>query len=246
MSESGKSILMETIRRVSGYLVEVLPDPGAFRGQQLRGGGPVAEFEQLLAERCGFRHCVATSNATTALLGLGLMMDVSGKIVLFPNDHWEGSVSAFRLLGAIIKRYPDGNPEATAAKESPHLIITGSELMSRSRFRNLKRLSQVENCLVVEDSIRLPGITTTMDEVSHADIQVVSFGPGKPLSLGEGGAALFHNKGLRKRFVSLTQHPERVHAEHGTKMAIPKVCSSGRIHPLAALIGAEILRTNIP
>jgi dTDP-4-amino-4,6-dideoxygalactose transaminase len=234
------------IGRVSEYLTEFLADPRTFRGQQLRGGGPVAEFEQLLTERCGFPFCVTTSNATSALLGLGLMMDVSGKIVLFPKSHWEGSVAAFRLLGAIIKRYPEGNPEATAAKELPHLIVIGSDLMSRSRVRNLKRLSRSQNCIILEDSTRLPGITTTMDDVSHADVQVVSFGPGKPLALGEGGAALFRNLGLRKRFVSMTQHPEKVHVEYGTRKVIPKVCAFGRIHPLAALIGREILQNNIP
>ena len=234
------------IGRVSEYLTEFLADPRAFRGQQLRGGGPVAKFEQLLTERCRFPFCVATSNATSALLGLGLMMDVSGKIALFPKNHWEGSVAAFRLLGAVIKRYPDGNPEAIAAKELPHLIVIGSDLMSQSRVRNLKRLSRSQNCIVLEDSTRLPGITTTMDDVSHADVQVVSFGPGKPLALGEGGATMLRNQRLRRRFVSMTQHPEKVHVEYGTKMVIPKVCAFGRIHPIAALIGSEILQNIIP
>jgi dTDP-4-amino-4,6-dideoxygalactose transaminase len=230
------------IARVSEYLTEFLAEPRAFRGQQLRGGGPVREFETLLADQCGFRHCVATCNATTALLGLGLLTGICGKTVLFPKNHWEGSMAVFRLLGAIIKPYPNGEPEPTVEMESPRLVIVGSDSMSRSRVRNLKSLSRNADCLIVEDSSRLPGFTTNKGNVSHADLQVVSFGPGKPLPLGEGGAALFRNQILRRRFVSFTQHPERFAAEYGAIMSVPKGCAFGRIHPLAAIIGSEILR----
>ena len=140
------------IGQVGDYIEAMRANPQAFRGQQLRGGGPVAEFENLLATRCSFPYCVSTSNATTALIALAVVLKVRGRVVYFPREHWEGSVAAFRLMGARIKRYdpekilrcpPDnGKPAVAVIVGSYHLKINRSPVT-----------------LLIEDSCQLPGVS---------------------------------------------------------------------------------------
>lgn len=239
MSEPMVENVHDLAGKVALYVSDFLAEPVAFRGQQLRGGGAIAEFEDLLARRCGFRHCVAISNATTALLALACILNVRSRKVFFPLGHWQGSMAAFRLMGAKVRFYYSQSPPALCnrADGPPMLLVCGSN------FDKIDQGVTNSNCIVVEDSNRIPGISTAMESFSHADVQILSFGPGKPLSLGEGGAALFRNSGLKNRFLSMTQHPERLAVEIGAGAGSPRTCLNGRIHPIAALIGAELLKT---
>jgi dTDP-4-amino-4,6-dideoxygalactose transaminase len=223
------------VSRVDDYLAALVNEPQALRGQQLRGGGPVADFEKLLAERCGFPYCVATSNATTALMALALILNVRNRIVCFPKNHWEGSVSAFRLFGAKIKRCDPSRPFQCrdGSDKPPVAIIVGD---------SSHKIDHSPNSFLIEDSCRIPSLTVPSGNLSSADIQVLSFGPGKPLSLGEGGAALFRSKSLYQQFVRISQHPERTATEFSKLGSMPRLALNGRIHPVAALLGREALR----
>jgi dTDP-4-amino-4,6-dideoxy-D-glucose transaminase len=209
----------------------------AFRGQQMRGGGPVAEFEELLAARCGFPHCVATCNATTALMGLAIMLGMKGRYVWFPKPHWEGSVSAMRCMGARARRY---DPQATSRfrkfKHGDVVIVSEAADVGMLRQR-----AGLPDCMLIEDSSRLPGLTTGNANYSMADIQVLSFGPGKALSLAEGGAALFRSAKLYRQFIKHSMHPERLAAHQGIGPHLPLEALNARIHPVAAILGIELL-----
>lgn len=235
MSESLSSNSAKAVAAVTAYLEDFLLDPQAFRGQQLRGGGPVAEFERTLADRCGFPYCVATCNATAALLGLAELFRVSGKTIWFPKSHWEGSVSAFRLMGARIRRYVEQGDSLLRGHDQTSIVIASEHADANL----IRQRAESPQCTIIEDSARLPGWTTST--TSQADIQVLSFGPGKPLSLGEGGAILFRTKKLYLSFVSLAMHPERIAAEGEAAPRFPRACLNARIHPVAAIIGSAIL-----
>lgn len=223
----------DTGHRIQEYVDLLLRDPRALRGQQLRGGGATAEFENLLAERCGFPYCVATSNATTALMALAVILRVQNRIVYFPKEHWQGSVSAFRLFGAKIRRY-NSNP--------PNCFRNVKQLAVAAIVANsAKRIARPANILLIEDSCRIPGLTVPREEYSSADIQVLSFGPGKRLSLGEGGAALFRSQSLYKKFVRISQHPERSANEFSSSPSVAWRALNGRMHQIAALLGRDVL-----
>jgi len=226
------------IASVATYLEDFLSDTEAFRGQQLRGGGPVAEFEALLAKRCGYPYCVATCNATSALLGLAALLRVRGQTAWFPASHWEGSVSVFRLMGAKIRRYDANKIAALPRASCDAALFVVPEEYEIATFRTTKGIRAP---IIVEDSLRLPSVTVDENDHSNADIQVLSFGPGKPLSLGEGGAVLFRSRKLYEKFISLTMHPERMAAESGRCAKVPLACLNARIHPVAALIGVALL-----
>jgi len=239
MSSKSKSAQQNAINQVASYLEDYLNEPAAFRGQVLRGAGPIVEFETKLADTCQFPYCVATANATIALMGLGLLFQIRNKEILIPENHWPGTAAAFRLMGAKIKHYSESMDLEKIIFSHPKacLVIT----TEKTPPINLK--SKTSNPIFIEDSQRSVLPTQTPKTISPWDIQVLSFGPGKPLSLGEGGAVLFRSENQRRDFIRLTQHPERFANEYEEAPNVPSVCLNGRIHPVAAILGSILLGT---
>jgi len=225
------------IQAVNDYVSAMLAHPEAFRGQQVRGGGPVAEFEILLAQKTGFHYCLATSNATSALLVAALALDLAGKKIAVESEAWEGSLGAIEAAGAEIIEVeslltaPLGEVAVVLATDRPGHRHDASGVRERCDRAGIK---------YIEDTGWLPGITAPAAQLSLADVQVISFGPGKPMSLGEGGALLCRDKPLYEHAIAISQHPERAIAE-GIEI-LGRQPLNARIHPLAAVIGCQIFR----
>src|ERR1019366_9003589 len=64
------------------------------------------------------------------------------------------------------------------------------------------------------------------------------FGPGKTIEAGEGGAVVTNDGELYQRLLWHTQHPRRQRSELGLAMD-NEFALNGRMHPLAARIGAK-------
>lgn len=229
--------IADIAEKVAEYVKAMLAHPGALRGQQVRGGGPVAEFEMLLAERTGFPHCLATSSATNALLVAGLALKLPGKRIAVELGAWEGSLGALEAAGAEIVEVES---LLAAPWDGLRAVVATDKLGHRHEAASLRSRCNQTGVTYIEDTGWLPGINGPSDVKSLADVQVISFGPGKSLNLGEGGAILCRREELYHRCVSLSQHPERVIAEGGTQFVRPPI--NARIHPLAAVIGASFLR----
>lgn len=232
--------------RAGDYLRTLLTDPIALRGQQLRGSGPVAEFEQLLAERCGFPYCLATTNATAALTVAALAAGLNGRSVLADLGAWMGSLGALEVAGARLEIGAlDGGFEQFPLERGPFAAILASDQPGkRHDARHIRALCDQNSLLYLEDTDRLPGITCPDNDFSLADVQILSFGPGKPLSLGEGGALLTRDISLFRQTMVLSQHPERL-ARIGV-IASRRPLMNGRIHPLSALLGSYLLSADTP
>ena len=71
-----------------------------------------------------------------------------------------------------------------------------------------------------------------------ADAIVLSFGPGKPLDAGEGGAVLTDDDDFYQRLVWLTQHPERHRVDLGLGVG-NEFGLNLRIHPASAALAVE-------
>lgn len=241
-------IRQNTVRRVSDYLDAMLEVPSAFRGIQLRGGGPVSEFEVLLAERCGFPHCLATASATAGLISIAAAAGLKGKIVIVPTGIWAGTPGALKLIGAQVIEADLGkdgtiDPKVAASivrTEKCFAIVAADHGKQRHDVEAIRSICDKANCLYIEDTSWLPGISAPLDSRSLADIQVMSFGPGKPLSLGEGGAVLFKDTELYRRTVAVSQHPERCVCEN-IDYSLNDLALNARIHPVAALLGSAAL-----
>lgn len=222
---------------VGDYVHAMLAQPAALRGQQVRGGGPVAEFEMLLAEQSGFPHCLATSSATSALIVAALALDLAGRRVGVERECWEGSLGALEAAGAELVEV---DCLISAAPTACGAVVAIDRSGRRHDARGMRALCDRTAAVYIEDTSWLPGVTAPQTDKSLADIQVMSFGPGKPLSLGEGGALLCRDEGVYQRAVSLSQHPERCVAEGIARRE--RAPFNARIHPLAALIGVCLLQ----
>jgi dTDP-4-amino-4,6-dideoxygalactose transaminase len=232
-----KHLQGSSIGQVAGaYIDRLLAHPEAFRGQQLRGGGVIAEFEIRLVERTGFPFCLATSCATSALLVAALSAGLSGKKIAFERGAWEGSLGALEFAGvqlmevdSLLNDLPGGISAllATDAAGRRHDACAVRALCDR------------EGLLYLEDTGWLPGVSGPEDTFSAADLQVISFGPGKPLCLGEGGALLCRSKEIYEIAVCMSQHPERTESSGLSFSTRPPM--NARIHPIAALLGTLLL-----
>lgn len=247
MSEQLHTLQSRAVARATDYIEAMLEMPEAFRGQQLRGAGPVAEFESLLAERSGFPFCLSTSNATTGLLIATLAANLAGKDIIVPPHSWGGTYGPFEFAGARLifaEEDEDGNIAAASVDKivTPNsvAVITSDWNGTRHNARGIRAACDTRDLLYIEDTSFLPPPEDNPAACSLADIQIISFGPGKPITLGEGGALLTRHQWIYERAVKLSQHPERCGSE-GIADYPGRPFLNGRIHPIAAVLGVELL-----
>lgn len=247
MSNSSSSPREQAVQQVSDYLAAMLEYPDVFRGQQLRGAGPIAAFEDALAHRCGFPYCLATSNATTALLVTALAAELTDKEVIAPPQSWEGTFGPFEFAGArLVQADADrwGNVHADCI---PRLLSPATAAVvavdwkgTRHNSVSIRQRCDSGELLYIEDTSFIPSPDCDENCRSLADIQVISFGPGKPMTLGEGGALLTRHRWIYERAVALSQHPERCSGENVSGApAHPFI--NARMHPVAAVLGFGLL-----
>ncbi len=250
MSDQLHTLQSRAVARAADYIAAMLDMPEAFRGQQLRGAGPVAEFESLLAERSGFPFCMSTSNATTGLLIAALAANLAGKDIIVPPRSWGGTYGPFEFAGARLifaEEDVDGNIAASSVDKrvtsNTVAVIAADWNGTRHDARGIRAACDARNLLYIEDTSFLPSSDGNPAICSLADIQIISFGPGKPITLGEGGALLTRHEWIYKRAVELSQHPERCSSE-GIDNYPERSFLNGRIHPIAAVLGLVLLGGN--
>jgi dTDP-4-amino-4,6-dideoxygalactose transaminase len=238
-------------KRIAEYVDAFVSEPIAFRGQQLRGTGPVREFEQLLANRCGFPFCLSTCNATTALLVVAIAAKLRGREVICPPNNWGATFGVLEFAGAkLIHAEADelGNicPKSVESLMSPATaaVIAADWEGKRHQTELIAVACRRKRCLYIEDTSYIPLEPSESGRASVADVQVISLGPGKPLSLGEGGAILTRAPAIYEAAVALSQHPERCSAE-GIEPMPDHQFLNARMHPLAAILGVELLKNQV-
>jgi perosamine synthetase len=235
------------VQRVSTYLKEMLEDSMSFRGPQLRGTGPIAAFEVALAERSGFPFCLATSNATTALLVTALAAEFTGREIIVPPNSWGGTFGPFEFAGARLIRAEEDhhgniNPDCIERLKSPatSAVVAVDWRNERHNAIAIRQKCDAAGLLYIEDTSFIPSLERDDKKRSLADVQTISFGPGKPLTLGEGGALLTRHRWIYERAVCLSQHPERCIAED-TPTNSTNPFLNARMHPFAAVLGLVLL-----
>lgn len=234
-------------QQIADYVETMVSSPQAFRGQQLRGTGHVREFEQLLANRCGFPFCLATCNATTALLVVALAAKLRDREIICPPNSWGAIFGVLEFAGArLIRAEEDAHGNIAPASIRNLLtpvttaIVTADWNGVRHEARAVRALCDSGDLLYIEDTSFIPLPDDGPEACSLADIQVISFGPGKSVSLGEGGALLTRSEAIYTSAVALSQHPERCGAEGITELPRYQFLN-GRMHPVAALLGLSLL-----
>lgn len=224
--------------------------PDGMKREQLAGGGPIAAFEALLRESTGAPHCLAVDNATNGLRAMVLALDLHGAEIVAPPQSWGGTYAPFEDLGCkLILAESDsrGNicPSSIARliTSSTRAVLTADYHGHPHQMFAVRRICDEHHLFYLADAASSFGrMLRGRPASSLADAWVYSFGPGKPLDLGEGGAILTRDAALHERLVALTQHPARYRREYSLSDANDRQVTNCRIHPLAALMGEVCLQ----
>lgn len=194
------------------------------RSDFLTQGPMVPRFEQAVALRCGAKHAVAVSSATSALhlacraLGLGpgdSLWTVSNTFVASANcgrycgadvdfvdidrDTWSVSVPALR----------EKLREARRSGRMPKVLVPVHFGGQPTEQEAIWELAQEFGFKVLEDASHAIGASRNGELVGScrwSDITVFSFHPVKIITTGEGGMALTNGAELASRMALLRSH----------------------------------------
>jgi dTDP-4-amino-4,6-dideoxygalactose transaminase len=174
-------------------------------------------------------------------------VDLGEKEVIAPPESWGGTFGPFEFAGArLVQADADhwGNIHADCiprlATPTTAAVVAVDWKGTRHDSVSIRQQCDLSGLLYIEDTAFIPPPNCDHHCRSLADIQVISFGPGKLLTLGEGGALLTRHRWIYERAVSLSQHPERCAAENVPDApAHPFI--NARMHPMAAVLGVALL-----
>lgn len=202
----------------------------------------MACLERKLREYYGSTHALAVSSATNGLLALAIAMRLKGAAFVAPPLSWGGTVAPFLMLGNR-PQWADVDPVTlTLDPASVRRAITprtkaivGVDLHGTpSDDLELRAIADEHGLFYISDAAQSFGATRNGRPASSlADATVLSFGPGKPLDCGEGGAIVTSNTELYQTLLRTCQHPSR----QGLELGFQKTTEFGinaRIHPEAA------------
>ncbi|MBO1756524.1 aminotransferase class I/II-fold pyridoxal phosphate-dependent enzyme [Allobranchiibius sp. CTAmp26] len=215
----------------------------------ITGGGTIAELEEALLDLLGSDdHCLALPSGSTALLiALEAVGVQAGDEVLTAAYDWDAALTAIRRIGATPVFLNVDPSSATIEPTAVRAALTArtAACIATDLFGIPADIPALREALrgtpIVEDAAQALG--STLDAVSTgalgADVTVFSFGPGKIVDAGEGGALVTAHRRLHEYAVQATQHPVR---QQLTGLCPRPASSSARISPLSALIAAHQLR----
>jgi len=212
--------------KISARLNQVLD-----HGQYIMGP-EISELESKLADYVNFKHAIAVSSGTDALLLALMCYDVGpGDTIITTPFTFISTVEVICLLGAT-PVFVDINPETynidplaieetiiRCKKESNHLrgIIAVDLFGLPAEYDTINHIAQKYNLFVIEDAAQSFGATYHDHRAcSLADISCTSFFPAKPLGgYGDGGMCFTNDNTHAEKIKSLMLHGQgRQRYEH--------------------------------
>ncbi|MDQ0733501.1 dTDP-4-amino-4,6-dideoxygalactose transaminase [Arthrobacter sp. B1I2] len=224
-------------------LQQWLEVPVASPTSQLTGGGAVGLVESRLSAMHANRSVLLMPSATYGMLTVLTSLGVGpGDEVLIPTLDWPSTLAVVRTLGAIPVPVPVSSdtwtidPAAAASRVSNrtravvacHLLGVPADVPALRAA--IPHIPIIEDCAQAAIGSAIDGhLVGTLGEAA-----VYSFGPGKFIDVGEGGAVVVADSNLRDSLLRAAAHPVRqIHAGiHNVERSVLNI----RIHPLAAVL----------
>lgn len=186
------------------------------RSDWLTTGPNVEAFEKALARRARAAHAVAYANGTAALHGALAALNVGpGDEVLVPAITFVASANAALYVGArpvpvdiepgtLLIDLEDAERKVTSRTKA---LMTVDYAGLPVDYDGAKRLARAHGLRHVSDACHSLGASFAREPVgSQADVTVFSFHPVKPITTGEGGAALTQDPSLAQRLRRFRSH----------------------------------------
>lgn len=257
-----KLLCPEALERVRATLSRACDDWGHLSA--VGGDGPIREFEDALNDVTGGRYTIACSNATSALL-MALMASGVGRgdEVILPAYTWPQTLSPVLLTGATpIFADIDKNTVTVSLSSIRRLMTKRTRAILAvhifgipADIEAIEELARQRGCVTIYDAAQGFGALYDNRPIgSFGNFVAFSFGRGKLLSVGEGGALICNGREGYERAIAFSQHPLRMHRQiddDGMRGGIDGVSMNFRMHPLVAslalgqlegMVHAEILK----
>lgn len=216
----------------------------------LAGNGAVAALEAKLCSLYGAKYALCVSSATNGLMYLMMAAGlehseilttplsfggtIAGALALDCKFHFaEIDCSSLNLNVDSIANILDENPQQIKA-----CVVT--EFAGNSYdMKTTHQICEQRGVWHFVDSAQSLGYNYGISNIAYYnDAMVVSFGTGKTVCAGEGGAIITNNPELYQKLVSICQHPHRQERDCGIGFS-SELTLNGRIHPIAAIIANE-------
>lgn len=214
----------------------------------LNGGGNVARFEAALGREFGAPYVLAVSSGTAALHTALMSADIGpGDEVIVSAYGWGQTAAAVLMVGATpVFADVDGctgniNPESVADRLSPRTraVLVTHLFGLPAEMAELQALCGSAGILLIADAAQAFGAAYHTDPIgAWGDMVCVSFGAGKALSVGEGGAVAFRDATHFERAVLMTQHPLRALNDLDDPLLRDSVSELGTSYRLSELVAA--------
>lgn len=211
------------------------------------GDGPLSDFENKFGSVVDAPFVVALSNCTSALYTALLGLSVGrGDEVILPAYTWPQTLIPVILTGAtpVFADIESGSysidPDSVCDRISSRTrAIIGVHLYGiPADAIRLSKIARQSKCTLIFDAAQGFGATLGGKGMgAYGDFVAYSFGLGKLLSIGEGGALVCKSRTLYDAAVGNSQHPLRMHKEidnHRLRKSIDGVAMNFRMHPLVA------------
>jgi UDP-4-amino-4,6-dideoxy-N-acetyl-beta-L-altrosamine transaminase len=179
-------------------------------------GPKISEFEKDLCSYLGCKNAVAVNSGTSALdIAVGaLNLPKSSEIITTPFTFVATSNSILYnglkpVFADIQMNTRNIDPEDIRRKitDKTKAIIYVDYSGHPCDIKEIKEIADENDLLLIEDACHALGASYLGEKVGNfADITVFSFHPVKPITTGEGGAAVTNNPDLAKNMLLLRNH----------------------------------------
>lgn len=211
------------------------------------GTGAIRLLEAELRARFAVAGCLVVSSATSAILialqssGVG-----PGDDVVIPADAWGASRAAVTTLGANMIVAPTTADRRVVSVSSVMERLTASTraVVVTHYGENRAPTSELTELLpasvsLIEDAAAAGASTFQRAEIGNVGRFVcLSFGPGKAIDAGGGGAVLVRDRADLGSAIELSQHPAR---QKLFGITMPVEALNHRIHPVSAVVALHAL-----
>jgi perosamine synthetase len=184
----------------------------------LTGTAAVAEVEQKLRSWYGATCALCVSNATDALRAIALAIELKNVEFITTPLTWGGSIAEWLELGnhprfarvdpLTLTLSPRGVRDAITAKTKAILAV--DMFGNPADMLCLREIADEHDLWLIADASQSIGAKRDgLPASAAADAVVLSFGTGKGVEAGDGGAVITNNRSLYEKIVWVTQHPSR-------------------------------------
>lgn len=215
----------------------------------LAGNGATASLEARLCSHYGAKHALCVDSATNGLLYLLLATDLQRKEIITTPLTWGGTIAGALSMGCkfhfadVDKRTLNISPKSIAEclqkNKKIKAVIAVDFAGNPHDTASIHKICEKFGIWHFVDAAQSMGaIYDGINPIELCDAMVVSFGSGKVVFGGEGGAIITNNSDLYAKLLSICQHPHRQERDCGIGMST-ELALNGRIHPLAAIMANE-------